>query len=111
VRNLLNSFISTVEGNEEFQRQLADYEHVAKSPQWKFVQDILLTMKGTILTDMFSQKYTALDPVEKDVQQRAYYQINQILEFLMQPSGWIKRKRKFSMPTIRPGSTKPKGRK
>ena len=111
MRNLLNSLIQTVDGNEEFQRQLADYERVSKSVQWQFVRDVLLTIKGSILTDMFSQAYTKLDPVEKDVQQRTYYQINQLLEFLMQPTGWISRKRKLRMPTIRPGKTKPKGRK
>ena len=88
---------------------MGDYERVSKSKQWQFVRDVLLTIKGTILNDMFSPKYTNLDPVEKDVQQRAYYQINQLLDFLMEPSGWIVKKRKF-LPTNRQGNTKPKGR-
>ncbi|MCK5616926.1 hypothetical protein KAR91_84470 [Candidatus Pacearchaeota archaeon] len=109
MRNLLNSFVETINNNEEFKRRLADYERVSKSPQWQFVRDVLLTVKGTMLTDMYSSKFTNLDPTEKDVQQRAYYQINQLLEFLMQPTRWIKFKRRF-LPTTRQGETKPKGR-
>ncbi len=111
MRNLLNSFIEVVKGNEAFEQRMGDYERISKTQQWKFVQDVLLTIRGTMATDMFSQKYTNLDPTEKDVQQRTYYQINQLLDFLMQPTGWIRKKRKFQMPTIRPGDTKPKGRK
>jgi hypothetical protein len=109
VRDLLNSFIELANTNEQFRQRLGDYERVSKSKQWQFVRDVLLTIKGTILDDMLSMKHTKLDPVEKDVRQRTYYQINILLDFLMEPSMWIKKKRKF-LPTVRQGNTKPKGR-
>ena len=93
MRNLLNQFIRIVEHSEEFERQMAAYERVAKSDEWSFVRDTILSIKGAILRDVFSLQFTNLTEREKDVRQRAYYNINELLDFLLSPTAWIKLKR------------------
>jgi len=52
-------------------------------------------MKGIMATDMFSRQHTALSPVEKDVTQRTYYNIDQMLTFLLDPLKWMKKQSKW----------------
>ena len=91
MKNLLNQFIKLCD-NEEFQRRMVAYERVLKTKQWEFVRDVLLTVKGTMLSDMLSHRFTILDQTEKDVTQRTYHNINEVLEFLSSPAKWIRRK-------------------
>jgi hypothetical protein len=58
-------------------------------PDFKFFRDMLLTIKGTILQDMFSSEFTNLDANEKDVQQRTYFHLNQWLDFMIAPQRYI----------------------
>lgn len=101
MRNLLKPLIE-LSTNSEFQTRQAAYERVLKSKEWEFVRDTLLTLKSRMLNDMLSLEYTKLDPTEKDVRQRAYYQMDELITFLSNPTKWIRFKRRF-MPTNRPG--------
>jgi len=58
-------------------------------------------------TDMFSRKYTDLDVKEKDVRQRTYYNIDQMITFLLNPTGWIKKRSKWQLLTNLKGKGKP----
>ena len=101
MRNLLHPLIE-LSDNDEFQRRQANYERVLKSKEWEFVRDTYLTMRSRMLSDMLSAEYTKLDQTEKDVRQRAYFQIDQFLEFMSNPTKWIRYKKRF-MPTIKGG--------
>ena len=48
-------------------------------------------------TDMFSKHYTALPPGDKDVMQKTYYNIDQMLNFLMNPISWMKKTSKWQV--------------
>jgi len=65
-------------------------------------------MKGVMASDMFSRTFTDLDQTEKDVMQKTYYQMDQILVFLLNPSGWMKRKSRWQQ--FNPMGKKPKGK-
>jgi len=65
-------------------------------------------MKGVMASDMFSRTFTDLDQTEKDVMQKTYYQMDQILVFLLNPSGWMKRKSRWQQ--LNPMGKKPKGK-
>jgi len=69
-----------------------------------------MTIRGTMATDMFSRKHTDLGIQEKDVIQRTYYNIDQMIAFLLNPSGWIKKRSKWQILTNLKGKgkTKPK---
>jgi hypothetical protein len=45
--------------------------------------------------DMLSAKHTKLSDVEKDVVQRTYYNINQMIAFLLEPYKWVSKQYKW----------------
>ena len=66
-----------------------------QTEEWKFYTQLLMTVKGIMATDMFSKRYTLLDEKEKDVTQRTYYNIDQMLTFLLNPLNWMKKRSKW----------------
>ena len=97
MKNLLNQFVLLYKNNDEFQRRLNNLQAISKTEEWQTFKDILITIKGVMATDMFSQKYTSLDPTEKDVVQRTYYNTDQILSFLSNPISWIRKKGRWEI--------------
>ena len=95
MKSLLTQFITYFEQSEEFQRELTALERAIKSKEWQFFKTMLLSMQGIMANDMLSKKYTNLDPTEKDVTQRTYYNINQMLMFFMNPLRWVKKRSKW----------------
>lgn len=92
MKNLLSEFEKYFEKQEEFRRRLINYSRMLESEEFSFFKDALLTMKGIMATDMLeSRQFTSLDPVEKDVTQKTYHNIDQMLTFLSDPLKWIKR--------------------
>ena len=95
MRNLVSIFEELFREHDGFQRESADFSKAMKTPQWKFLHDAILIIRGEMANDMFSYGYTKSDPIEKDVTQRTYYNVNQILDFLINPTGWVKKKSKL----------------
>lgn len=95
MKDLLAQFVEIFDKNETFQSELMRFERALKTPEWAFFVGVLRLMQGKILEHMVSKEYTLLDGVEKDVLQRSYYNINQMLVFLMSPMGWVRRRGKW----------------
>jgi hypothetical protein len=106
MKSLLNTIIELFQTNEDFQRKLMYYQKAMRSDEWAFMRDVILTVKGQMAADMFSQSHTRLGADEKDVIQRTYYNINNILTFLQEPEKWLKRKNKFNLSNLMPGKQK-----
>ncbi|MBW1719907.1 MAG: hypothetical protein JRJ43_10190 [Deltaproteobacteria bacterium] len=94
MRNPVKIFETLFNSNDAFARQAQDYSHALKSLEWKFLMDAIYLIRGQMAEDMFSRKFTELTETEKDVIQKTYYNINQILDFLGNPQGWINRRTK-----------------
>lgn len=92
MRNLTQQFIVEFQTAEEFRIKLASYERAIKSKDWEFVRDTLLVIRGTMMRDMLSKPYTRLPKEEKDITQKVYYQLDQLLQFLSDPRKWISSK-------------------
>ncbi len=93
MKHLVSDFLKEFITNEQFRDKASHYERALKSPDWEFLRDVIYMMKNKMAEDIFSKRYTDLDAAEKDVAQRAYFQINIILDFLLNPVGWINKKR------------------
>jgi len=96
MKDLLAQFKDIFEKNETFREELLRFDRTIKTSDWGFFVGFLRLMQGRILEDMVSKEYTLMDEKEKDVTQRTYYNINQILVFLMSPAGWIWKRSKWS---------------
>jgi len=68
-----------------------------------------MTIKGIMATDMFSKNHTLLDEREKDIIQRTYYNIDQMLTFLVSPMAWMQKKGRWQ--TNLKGKEKVNGKK
>lgn len=92
MRKLLHEVFDGYQNNDEFKRQLENYARYIELPEGRFVKDTFMVLKGTILNTMLSSAYTKLDPTEKDVMQRTFYNITQLLDFLLSPVKEIQKK-------------------
>ena len=95
MRNLVTIYEKLFKEHDGFQRQADDFTRAMQTEQWKFLNDAILMIRGELRSDILSYNYTETDPIEKDVMQRTYYNIDQILEFLINPNRWIKKKSKI----------------
>jgi steroid 5-alpha reductase family enzyme len=92
LKNLLHSFFELWVVNQGFREKAAAYKRALKTEEWRFLNDVILTIQGEMLSDMFSKQFTRLPDQEKDVIQRTYYNLNQILNFIKDPVGWCQKK-------------------
>lgn len=99
MRELLGSFIGMFLKDEKFRDNLGSYIRFLDSRDGIFFRTMLQTMMTLMIEDMLSKRYTLLDQAEKDVSQRAYYQIYEVLLFLSGPNKWIREKTAYKMTT------------
>jgi hypothetical protein len=85
MKKLLRDIYKLYETNDEFKRQLENYGRYIELPEGRFVKDVFMVVRGSLTVTLLSPQYTKLDPTEKDVMQRTFYNINQMLDFLLSP--------------------------
>jgi hypothetical protein len=61
------------------------YEQMQKTDGWKIHTEYLMYIRGLMAEDLLSDRFTALRPIEKDVSQRAYALVDQMVLFLADP--------------------------
>jgi hypothetical protein len=89
----LRKYVEICGSNDEYQRRLSDIDRVVKSEEWKYVIQILWTIKNEMAIELLeSPKFTALSPDEKDKTQTVYASINEWINFLTNPMAWIRKK-------------------
>lgn len=97
MRSIVHIFVNFFVTNEEFRQQLASYDRFLKSEDGKFFMSMLAVMRGLIANDLFSAEFTKQKSEEKDVQQRAYFHLSQVLSFLAEPRKFIEKKTVWNM--------------
>ena len=110
MKNLLNQFHEYFQQSDDFKQQIVNYQRMLKTKEWRTHYDLLMTIKGIMANDMFSRKYTSLDAQEKDVVQKTYYNINQILDFLLNPVKGIEKQGKWATFSSQLNRLKDKGK-
>ena len=91
--SVLKELLTLYEKHDAFKQQLETYSRQIEAGEFKFFRDMLLTMKGVILADVFSNSFSELGAADKDVMQRTYFQLNQWLDFMLGPMKAINAKR------------------
>jgi len=95
MKYLLKDIQDFMEHDDSFQRIAHQYSVAMKSEEWKFLIQAILIIKGKMMEDLLSYQHTNSEAYEKDVVQRTYYNINQILDFLQSPQLWMRKKNKL----------------
>lgn len=92
-RSPLNELLRLYDKHEPFRQQLEMYARQLETGEHSFLRDMLLTMKGVILADVFSTEFSELGAADKDVLQRTYYNLNLWIDFLIAPMKAINEKK------------------
>jgi len=95
MKYLLKDIQDFMENDDNFRRSAANYSSEMKKQELAFMNNAILIIKGIMMRDMLSFRHTNSDAYEKDVTQRTYYNINEILDFLISPEGWFRKKSKL----------------
>ena len=96
MKYLLNEIQTYMEGDDGFRASAANYSRAMKTEEWKFMQLTFQIIKGIMMKEMlYDYKYTNSESFDKDVTQRTYSNIVQILDFLESPESWIRKKGKL----------------
>lgn len=82
--------------SEEGVQQVSQYQDMKSHPGWAAHQQFLMLVIEKIGNDMLSQKFTNLDPTQKDVQQRVYSQMFEVIKFLIDPLKMAEPSRKIT---------------
>ncbi len=104
VKKQLKRFVAICQNNAEYQRKLEGLVRVVKSPEWAFVIQILWSIKNEMAIELLeSSKYTKDSQESKDVTQKVYHNIGELIDFLTDPRNWISKKGMIQMltPTLK----------
>ena len=77
----LSHYLLTENGRINYHK----YEAMSGHEGWAIHQGFLVEIMNHVSSYMLSNDYTKLDKEEKDVQQRAFFMIKEIVEFLLNP--------------------------
>ena len=92
MRSLIQKLLDTYDSHDEFKRQLENYHNYIQSEDGRFAHDVFKTSKMALLAELLSARYTKLPASEKDIQQRVFYQLDQMFDFLMAPMRTVNEK-------------------
>ncbi len=95
MKNLLNNFVVYYDSYDEFKHRVDQYQRVLESKEWAFFKEHLLVIKSEMANRMLTEKFTDMNAEDKDVLQKTYYNINQILDYLGSPVKWFRRRNRF----------------
>ena len=66
-------------------RKLTKYIEMRKHQGWPVHEELLLLIRGKIAEELLSKRFTEKDMTTKDVEQRAYMMVDELIRFLLNP--------------------------
>lgn len=101
----LNKLMRALFSTEQGHQSLTKYAQMTEHPGWAVHKDCLVTLKGLILEELLGRQFTKLDATEKDVQQRAYAGVNEVIDFLLNPVAEARSMNKVRKHNMKMGAT------
>ena len=78
---IAQDYINSEEGNNA----LVTYLDLKNHPGWRVHEQFLFLLVEKIGNEMLSARFTELDPVQKDIRQRVYNSMYEVIRFLIDP--------------------------
>jgi hypothetical protein len=85
VNHIISKIASYVAATADDNARAQKYDQMQKTDGWKIHAEYLMYIRGLMAEDLLSERFTALKPIEKDVSQRAYALVDQMVLFLIDP--------------------------
>lgn len=77
------------------QKKLAAYTSMKGQYGWEVHTEMLMLIRGAVAEEMLSMDFTELPATEKDVQQRAYAMVDELIMFLLNPLAKAEQRARF----------------
>jgi hypothetical protein len=111
MRKFLIDITKTYIESEEGHAQLANYYDMRNHAGWKAHQTFMMLLIEKIGNEMLSTRFTKLDAQKKDIEQRVYNSMYEVLRFLIDPLKMAESTRKIQkhnkqMEATLPGATR-----
>ena len=91
MNHIILKLAKKVSSTDSDKQKSSKYLELQRQEGWKTHQEYLLFIRGLMAEDMLSDRFTALKPLEKDVCQRAYSMLDQLIVFLLDPQDRARR--------------------
>jgi hypothetical protein len=93
------------------QAEARKYYEMQQTPGWQIYLNLLKLIRGQMFEDMLGKEFTKMPSVDKDIQQRAYAKVDEVLHFLADPLEESRKLQKIkrhnaAMAATVPGATK-----
>ena len=85
MNHIISKIASYVAATGDDSARAQKYEQMQRTDGWKIQVEYLMYIRGLMAEDLLSDRFTALRPIEKDVHQRAYALVDQMVLFLVDP--------------------------
>ena len=101
MQKFLNEIAKSYKADDGFKGRMDKFQAVLKTEEWRFFIMLCMAMKNHMATGMFKPEYTKLPAEEKDIVQRTFANMNEMLDFFMGPLGWFQKKNRFQIAAKR----------
>ena len=81
--------------------KLEHYMHLREHPGWQVHKEFLIYLLQQIGNEMLSRKFTDMTPEIKDVSQRTYHNMAEVIKFLLDPTVEFKKQAKILQHNIK----------
>jgi hypothetical protein len=81
IKKLANKLVSTETEKQKYNKLV----QMTQTDGWQIYMEYLLYMRGFMAEDLFSKEFTEKTPAEKDILQRAYSMVSEVILFLTNP--------------------------
>ena len=101
MQRFLSDLAKLYKADDNFKDHMDKFQRVLKTEEWRFFITLCMSMKNHMATGMFKPEYTKLSAEEKDIIQRTFANMNEMLDFFMGPLRWFQKKSKFQIAAKR----------
>lgn len=97
VKKILRDILDQYTKSEEEAQRLDRFVRLYQNEDFKFFKDCIFTIRGFMANDLLSDRHTKLAADEKDIEQRAYKQVWDFLEFMLEPRKFARKTSEFRL--------------
>ena len=98
LERILSRVSTALVDTESGKLALSKYSEMQNTEGWKIHQALLADIANAFVAEILTREFTNLDPAEKDVQQRAMYNVKIIIDFLNDPLRRVRKLKGWEQP-------------
>ena len=102
---ILRLLSQKIVSSEEDISKVKKYHALKEHPGWQVHLEYLAFLRGLVAIELLGDRFTNLDPIRKDVAQRAYAMVDKLVLFLVDPMAEAQKTMQIKRHNERMGAT------